>query len=79
MPRIESFHMVAAVVALMIAGSIFTAGMELGVGVGRDMTIEDAQLQISDAIHEAEKFRRSLECTKETPNGCRRWEPKVQK
>ena len=79
MPRIESFHMVAAVVALMVAGSIFTVGMEFGVEVGRDMTIEDAQLQISDAVHEAEKFRRSLECTAETPTGCLRWEPRVQK
>ena len=78
MPRIESFHMVAAVVALMIAGSIFTAGMEFGFREGRDMTIEDAQLQISDAVHEADKFRRGLECTAETPTGCRRCEPKVR-
>src|SRR3990167_5716834 len=78
------------VVVLLAAGAVFTAGMNYGMELGYgdaekeaqaqvDSAIEDAQLQISDAIYEADKFRRSLECTAETPTGCRRWEPRVQK
>ena len=72
------------VVVLLAAGAVFTAGMNYGMDLAGDhaqaqvdSAIEDAQLQISDAIHEADKFRRSLECTAETPTECRRWEPRL--
>src|SRR3990167_3639730 len=73
-----------AIVILLASGSVFTAGMNYGMDLAGDhaqaqvdSAIEDAQLQISDAIHEADKFRRSLECTAETPTECRRWEPRL--
>ena len=65
-----------AIVFLLASGSVFTAGINYGMDLAVDSAIEDAQLQISDAVHEADKFRRSLECTAETPTGCRRWEPR---
>src|SRR3990167_9082464 len=64
---------IIVVVVLLAAGAVFTAGMNYGMELGYgdaekepqaqvDSAIEDAQLQISDAIYEADKFRRSLEC-----------------
>ena len=41
--------------------------------------IENAQLQVADALTEANRFRASIECVMETiVDGCKRYEPRVR-
>ena len=81
--------LIGSVVSLLFSAAIFTAGMNYGMGFTDDRVqaqvdsaIENAQLQISDAYAEAEKFRRSLDCVALSnpldPKSCKRYEPRVR-
>ena len=72
--------------AILAASVVFTVGQIYGFGQAREYTraevaktIENAQLQVADAISEAHRFQASLECVAETIiAGCWRYEIRVR-
>ena len=88
-------NFIAVFVALLVSAAIFTAGMKYCMDFEHDRVaeiaqaqvdsaIEDAQLWVSDAYAEAEKFQRSITCvaTTRTAEGhwvCLKYEPRVRK
>ena len=65
--------LMGAVVGFLIAGAIFTVIQERVNDMMNDRAIDNAQLQVADALTEAHRFRASLECTAATPDGCKCW------
>ena len=62
-------------VGFLTAGAMFSL-IQLQVNEAMNTrAIENAQLQVADALADANRFRASLECTAHTINGCKRWEP----
>ena len=70
-------------VGFLAAAAFFTVIMRQTIDVVNARAIENAQLQVADAITEANRFRASIECTAMTVErhyprqlGCNRWEPR---
>ena len=66
-------------VGFLVAGALFTTVHLQILDAMHDRAIENAQIQVADAIDHAHRFRASLQCTAETiVAGCMRYEPRVR-
>ena len=65
------------VVGFLATGAFFAVIQERASDMMNDRAMENAQLQVADALDEANKFRASLECTAATPDGCKCWGPRL--
>ena len=67
------------VIGFLMAGALATTVFHHALDKAQARAIENAQLQISDAIAKANAFRDSIECVAETiVAGCKSYEPRVR-